>query len=283
MEEKHYACYHVVTSNFTQSLIIQVIIQATAGGKILFKESDMSQKENIRNSIQKPKRRSNFLSIILGLTTIVGLPLSIFLSAGRWDWVEGWVYIAIFLLSALVSRIYLAIKNPALMTERYQSLSAESVKAWDRWLMPIVATFGPLLVLIVAGLDERFGWLPELSTGVKIAATAVMVAGYLLAIWAMNANRFFSGTVRIQTDRGHQVVSNGPYRLVRHPGYLGGLLSYFGMPLLLGSLWALIPAVLTMMAVVLRTVLEDETLQKELPGYREYTKKTRSKLIPGIW
>jgi protein-S-isoprenylcysteine O-methyltransferase Ste14 len=240
----------------------------------------MSQNTEVSD---KRAKKPKFITILMGLLTIFGFPLGLFLTAGRWDWLEGWIYIALFMVSVLVSRIYLVIKNPDLAAERAHSLSAENVKGWDRWLMPIVATIGPLLVLIVAGLDERYGWLPELSIGIKIAAAIVILAGYVVSIWAMNVNRFFSGTVRIQTDRSHQVVSDGPYRLVRHPGYLGGLLSYFGLPFLLGSLWALIPAVLTILAVVLRTVLEDETLQKELPGYRAYAQKIRSKLIPGIW
>ena len=96
-------------------------------------------------------------------------------------------------------------------------------------------------------------------------------------------NRFFSGTVRIQTERGHRVVTGGPYRFVRHPGYLGGVISYLAMPLILGSAWAYIPAAVGMAVTAIRAALEDRTLKKELPGYLEYTQATRYRLIPGIW
>jgi len=99
----------------------------------------------------------------------------------------------------------------------------------------------------------------------------------------MLANRFFSGVVRIQNERGHSVVSDGPYRWVRHPGYAGGFIGDLALPLLLGSAWAFIPAALTAGAVVLRTALEDRTLQAELPGYREYAQRTRFRLLPGVW
>jgi protein-S-isoprenylcysteine O-methyltransferase Ste14 len=107
--------------------------------------------------------------------------------------------------------------------------------------------------------------------------------GYVLSSWALLENRFFSGVVRIQKDRGHQVVSTGPYGFVRHPGYAGALLAYLVTPVLLDSTWAFIPAVLMAGVVILRTALEDRTLQEELPGYKDYARKTRYRLLPGIW
>jgi protein-S-isoprenylcysteine O-methyltransferase Ste14 len=111
----------------------------------------------------------------------------------------------------------------------------------------------------------------------------VMIAGYSFSSWALIVNRFFSGTVRIQTERGHHVVTDGPYRIVRHPGYAGGLLGFVMIPFLLDSLWALIPTFLLTVVLVVRTALEDATLQKELPGYAEYAQRTRYRLIPGVW
>jgi protein-S-isoprenylcysteine O-methyltransferase Ste14 len=107
--------------------------------------------------------------------------------------------------------------------------------------------------------------------------------GGVLALWAMAANRFFIGMVRIQEERGHHVIQTGPYRYVRHPGYLGSLFFIFFIPLMLGSLWGIVPAVLTCGVVFLRTHLEDQVLRDELPGYEEYSQKTTRKLIPGIW
>jgi protein-S-isoprenylcysteine O-methyltransferase Ste14 len=114
-------------------------------------------------------------------------------------------------------------------------------------------------------------------------AVVVIILGYLLGTWAMLENRFFSGVVRIQVDRGHTVVSTGPYAWIRHPGYAGALVVYLLTPILLDSIWALIPALMLALALIIRTALEDQTLQVELPGYEEFTKKTPYRLLPGIW
>ena len=118
---------------------------------------------------------------------------------------------------------------------------------------------------------------------VKIAALVVMVVGYAFGTWALMENRFFSGVVRIQKDRGHHVVSTGPYRIMRHPGYAGALWMYLATPIFMDSLWAFIPTILLVVVTVIRTSLEDRTLQEELPGYKEFTQKTRYRLLPGIW
>ena len=229
------------------------------------------------------KRKTDPGAVALGLLSLIGLPLSLFLSAGRWDWREGWVYVGVLMTCTLVSRVLMAVANPGLASERAHSLSAGNVKHWDKWLMPYVAVFGPLLVFVVAGLDERFGWKPEVPRWLELAGIVVILAGVALSTWAMIVNRFFSGTIRIQTERGHQVVTSGPYHFIRHPGYLGGVISYLAMPLMFGSVWTFIPACAGIAVTALRAWLEDKTLQKELPGYREYSLKTRDRLIPGIW
>ena len=118
---------------------------------------------------------------------------------------------------------------------------------------------------------------------VYVAAYVVLVVAYGLVLWAMWTNRFFSSVVRIQTDRGHHVVHDGPYRFVRHPGYVGAILLGLASAVALGSLWALIPAGLMAMAVIVRTALEDATLKRELPGYAEYASRVRYRLLPGVW
>lgn len=132
-------------------------------------------------------------------------------------------------------------------------------------------------------MDKYYGWSPGFTTISNIIGLTGLVLGYAFSSWAPIENRFFSGTVRIQTERGHHVVSTGPYRFVRHPGYAGGLLGFLFIPLLLDSLWSFIPAVLLGIVMVVRTALEDKTLQEELPGYREYAQKTRYRLFPGVW
>ena len=119
-------------------------------------------------------------------------------------------------------------------------------------------------------------WLVIISAG-------FVFLGGLVSLWAMASNKFFIGMVRIQKERGHSVITSGPYQYIRHPGYLGGLLYIFFTPIMLGSVWALIPAVLTCGVVVLRTYLEDNTLKDELAGYLEYSHVVRSRLLPGIW
>lgn len=217
---------------------------------------------------------------LFSLAVLVGSP---FLAAGRLDWWPAWALVALTLTASGISRIIPARKYPDLLAERARFAEAEEVKPWDRVLMPIVGILGPLATWVVAGLDERFGWRPPVPPAVQIAAFLVVAAGSALATWAMAENRFFSAVVRIQKDRGHAVVSSGPYRFVRHPGYTGGLLAAVAMPFALGSLWALIPGVLSAGAIVARTALEDRTLQEELDGYREYAARVRYRLLPGVW
>ena len=213
------------------------------------------------------------------------LPAVLFISAGRWDWGMGWVFVGLFIFTTVGSRVLVLRQDPELAAERARSTEKgrEGVKDWDDLLSPLVALYGPLVIWIVAGLDERYGWSPQISLWVQGVAIIVAVLGSALATWAMLSNTFFSGTVRIQEERGHTVVSGGPYRYVRHPGYLAGILFDVATPLILGSLWALVPAGLTVCAFVVRTALEDRTLQEELDGYREYAQRVRYRLLPGVW
>jgi len=209
-------------------------------------------------------------------------PLFLFPFAGRWDWGMGWFLIGIMIAATLLSRLLLIRVHPDLLNERASSLDAENAKPWDKVLAPAMG-LTPLFVLVVAGLDERFQWSP--SFGIEWQLTGLLLAalGYGIATWAMLANRFFSGVVRIQTERGHEVVDTGPYAFVRHPGYTGNLIAGLGFPLALSSLWSLVPLLLVLIVTVIRTRLEDETLQQELSGYAEFTSRTRYRLVPGIW
>ena len=149
--------------------------------------------------------------------------------------------------------------------------------------MPLTALVGPFVAWIVVGLDERFGWTPDLPDSIQIAALLVIFIGSNIGTWAMLANRFFSSQVRIQSDRDHTVVSRGPYRFVRHPAYAGGILSWIAGPVFFSSYWSVIPTVIVIALMVIRTALEDHTLLEELPGYKEYAQKVRYRLLPGVW
>jgi protein-S-isoprenylcysteine O-methyltransferase Ste14 len=143
--------------------------------------------------------------------------------------------------------------------------------------------FGGMLISAVAGLNVRFDWSPVFTLPVQGIALLVILTGIALGTWALIENRFFSGVVRIQSDRGHQVISGGPYRWLRHPGYAATLVSYLAIPFFLNSIWALLPAAVMVVVGFIRTSLEDRTLQEELGGYREYAQRVRYRLVPGIW
>ena len=210
------------------------------------------------------------------------VPLAPMIISGAWDWWEAWAYAVLNILGFIISRVLAARRNPDILAERARSMELQDAKPWDKILSPALA-FGGLLILIVAGADKGFGWSTPFSLNLKITALVVIFLSYVFASWALVENKFFSGVVRIQTDRGHHVVTTGPYRIVRHPGYAGALWTYLAMPILFDSLWAFIPSLLLAGVLVLRTSLEDSTLQAELPGYKEFTQKTRHRLFPGIW
>ena len=158
-----------------------------------------------------------------------------------------------------------------------------SASGWDKAIATAYGLLSNIGTLLIAGLDVRFGWSPSISLAVQLIALVMLLLGFALASWAMLSNAFFATTVRIQGERGHAVATGGPYRYTRHPGYAGWLLAGIATPLVLDSWWALIPAVLGGIFLVVRTTFEDRTLQEELNGYREYAQKVPYRLLPSIW
>lgn len=215
---------------------------------------------------------------VLGFLLLQGLIL--FASAGRFNWAGAWAYLGLYLAIITINALILVPKDPELIAERGRT--GGNAKPWDKVITTIVSAL-TVAYLILAGLDARFAWSGAFPAGVQVAAGLLMLLGFLLVTWAMASNRFFSTVVRIQADRDHQVISSGPYHFVRHPGYIGLTLSGLVVPLLLGSWWALIPGLLTSALSIVRTALEDKTLQAELPGYAEYAARVRYRLLPGIW
>ena len=213
---------------------------------------------------------------------VVGVPFLPLLISWRWGWWEAWVYALVCILGFAISRLLAARRHPGLLAERARFLRHENAKSWDRLLAPLVGLGGGLIPL-VAGLDALFGWSPTFGLPVKLLSLAVLLAGYALSAYALVENPFFSGMVRIQTDRDQRVVSSGPYRWVRHPGYAGGLLSYLAVPFFLDALWVFLPVTFLTILLVIRTHLEDMALQDELEGYRDYAGQVRYRLLPGIW
>ena len=223
-----------------------------------------------------------WLAILQMVIVVLLAPFIPLIISGRWDWWQAWAYAVVSVLAFVISRLFVARKHPDLITERARFMDAKDTKSWDKILAPLLG-LGSILILAVAGLDKYYGWSPASGLTVCLVALIGVILGYGFSSWALIENRFFAGTVRIQTERGHHVVSTGPYRIVRHPGYAGGLLGYLFIPLLLDSLWAWIPTLLLAVILVIRTALEDKTLKAELPGYREFAQKTKYRLLPGIW
>jgi protein-S-isoprenylcysteine O-methyltransferase Ste14 len=239
--------------------------------------------EGIMTESTKENRKVKPRIILSLLVFLLYTPLILFISSGRLDWWMGWIYSILAVVLSISSRILMARKHPDLVEERASYREAEGAKEWDKKLVPWVAQIGPLITLIVAGLDKRFGWSPILPMWVPWVALGIAILGFLFSTWALVENRYFSSIVRIQNDRGHTVCDTGPYQYVRHPGYAGGLVWYLMTPMILSTLWAYIPTLMVVGLTVLRTSLEDQTLQAELAGYQEYTQRTRYRLVPGIW
>jgi protein-S-isoprenylcysteine O-methyltransferase Ste14 len=211
------------------------------------------------------------------------IPLILFVCGWDLRWWQAWVYSVLVFAAGIGGRIWAERRHPGLLAERVQFERAPEVKSWDRVLAPLMAVSVGFPLVIVAGLDHRFGWSQLLPVWLNILGLILIALGYALAVWALVENRFFSGVVRIQMDRGHIVCDSGPYRIMRHPGYAGNVLPLPGIVLALGSTWTLIPAAVALIVTVIRTALEDRTLQAELPGYRDYARRVRRRLFPGIY
>jgi len=206
--------------------------------------------------------------------------VSVFVLAGRITYWQGWAFCGICLLFIIIVSIKLADRKDFL-AERLKP--GPGVKWWDKIFFRLYS-FLCLCLFVISVLDGgRFNWSPQLPVITYATGYTVMLSSYLFILWAMWTNQFFSSRVRIQSDRGQYVIQEGPYRFVRHPGYLGAIFWLPSLPLLLGSLWGLVPAGLAVIAIIIRTYLEDDMLQKELAGYGDYAKKVRYRLIRGIW
>lgn len=205
---------------------------------------------------------------------------SLFFSAGHTDWAMGWGFIAIVAASQISIALILMMRNPELMGERDVSKGKRDL---DRILSGVMTLFGPISMCIVAGLNIRFGWFPQIPFALQITGIMLAVLGSMLTAWAMASNKFFYGVLRIAQEKGHIVCASGPYRYVRHPGYLGAILFDLATPWILNSAWAFIPAALTVCAVLARTALEDKALQNGLGGYKEYAQQVRHRLLPAVW
>jgi protein-S-isoprenylcysteine O-methyltransferase Ste14 len=223
-------------------------------------------------------------AIVRGLVSLViVLALMIvlcFWPAGDWGWPRGWAMLGLFIALIIASMIYMSRVNPEIFVARSKATGA-GTKGWDYAILVVVLSCF-MAILPLGGFDYRFGWA-QTPAWVVWLGYLLLVAGFVVTAWAQGVNRHFEPSVRIQSDRGHTVIDTGPYAIIRHPGYIAGTVMAAGMALGLGSWVAMIPVVILAVALVYRTLREEETLVAELPGYAEFRTRTRWRWIPGLW
>lgn len=213
------------------------------------------------------------------VVTLAIMGVLLFWSAGTFAWPLAWWFAAAFIVCTLVAVAIVWRVNPEIFAAR--SRIQPGTKAWDYFFIALIIG-GFLAVLPVAGLDFRNGW-SAMPGWLVIAGFVLFFLGYAGSIWPVSVNRHFEPGVRIQEDRGQTVIDTGPYAIVRHPGYSAAVLLIFGMALMLGSYWALVPAVIAVAATAVRTLFEERTLRAELPGYTDYTQRVKYRWVPGVW
>jgi protein-S-isoprenylcysteine O-methyltransferase Ste14 len=251
-----------------------------------FEDFERRSLMNPTSAVPHPEDDRGLLTGIIKRTMTVAAflvfnALLLFVAAGSLRWIWAWIYLGICVLSLVINGAFLLRTSPETIAERGRGLG--QTKAWDRLVASLWAFSLYLALPLVSGLDARFGWSGEIAVVVHSIGAVVLALGLGLAGWAMIANAYFSTAVRIQSERGHAVCRSGPYQFVRHPGYVGFILQSLGTPLLLGSLWALIPGLTTVVLAIIRTSLEDRMLQVELPGYSDFVREVRYRLLPGVW
>jgi protein-S-isoprenylcysteine O-methyltransferase Ste14 len=219
--------------------------------------------------------------LIVRVLQLFGLVLTqavfLFISAGTLNWPAGQWYIGLYILFAITAVVILSRQKEAL-----EDHGKNGGKSWELRLtrLLLIATFG---LLVLAGLDHRLNWTMPLPYWVMQSGGFLFIVGFALVFWAMYTNKFYSQAIKIQRERGHRAVTEGPYQIVRHPGYLGMTISMFGTVFMLDSIYGLAIFLFYFIVIVARTELEDKALLVELPGYPEYASRTKSRLIPGLW
>jgi protein-S-isoprenylcysteine O-methyltransferase Ste14 len=222
--------------------------------------------------------RSELIKMVL-IRVVIFIPalmLIFFLPAGSFAYWQGWVYMAILFIPMLFVLNFLLKNNPQLLERRMRMKEKESVQK----LIVMISTTVFLLAFIIPGFDYRFGW-SHVPLAVVIVSVLLVLIGYYIVFLVFKENTFTSRIVEV--EKGQQVISTGPYAVVRHPMYIGVILMYGFSPLALGSWWALIPGLLVIPVLVLRILNEEALLSRDLPGYTEYMQKVPWRLVPNVW
>jgi protein-S-isoprenylcysteine O-methyltransferase Ste14 len=227
------------------------------------------------------KRMLRRRAVLLALSQPLVMGFTLFVPAGTLAWPAAWALLAVYDGGMLLTNLWLTAHHPGLARERL--IVPRSSERWDLRIIQITNVLLLAVMLPLAGLDHRLGASPALPASVTFSALILFAAMFLCMAWAMSVNEYFSAAVRLQADRGQTVACRGPYRAVRHPGYVAMIVQFLAIPVALGSLWALIPAAAIAAAYVYRTRREDDFLMRALPEYKEYASGVPYRLIPGIW
>ncbi len=226
--------------------------------------------------------QKTMLKVVVGLTVaaiVIVFARVVFTNAVQLGWTLGWIYVGIVAATFAINLVCLRLWNPELIRRRMRV--SKFSKTWDKvWAVMFGLAVIAIYVAAVMEVRDRISSAPGTAW---LLGLAIFVPGWTLAIWSMVVNPFFEKTVRIQSDQGHRVIDTGPYAYIRHPGYVGFSGWMLSTPLLLASNWAFVPALITVVLLVIRTALEDRALHEELPGYPAYASRVRFRLIPGIW
>jgi len=227
-------------------------------------------------------KNSKGKTIIQVAVRIAFLPILLFIPAGTLNWPEAWLFLIICLSWLGATLVWLMKNNPDLLKERLKMPIQKDQKSWDKVIVLALLMLS-MIWLPLPGLDAvRYQW-SHLPLALKVLGFTGLMPSFLIFFLTMKENPHLSTVVRIQQDRGHKVITTGPYKYVRHPMYSGMIILYLSFPLSLGSFYALILSLAFIFLIILRTYLEDKTLQKELSGYHEYAKRVRYRLVPGVW
>ena len=223
---------------------------------------------------------SGLRAFLAPINWIIVTGIVFFLSFGQFNNTRAWIYIAVYFCGSLIFSFVLLKKSPELLNSRGKV--QEGTKPFDKYLILSYFIFAIILTPFTAGLDVRFD-LFYISFPYLFLAIILYILSAAFSLWSMLHNPFFEGTIRIQNDRMHKVIKSGPYKIVRHPGYIGMLLGSFPLPFAFGSALSFIPVFIMVIIVFVRTFYEDKTLQEELTGYSDYCKEVKYRLIPYIW
>jgi protein-S-isoprenylcysteine O-methyltransferase Ste14 len=240
--------------------------------------SDMKDDSLKRREVRL--NRDGIRGIVRGFIRPLITLLVLLISSGTIGWINAWVYTGMRLLYHVTYVGLLTVKSPALLNQRAKV--RKNTKTFDKLILLSFIPFS-LSINIICGLDAvRFEW-SQMSIGFVVFGVVIWAMGISFTLWSMVANPHFESSVRIQEDREHRVFAAGPYKIVRHPGYLGFIVVILSVPFILGSWWGLVPSALFAIVVIIRTGLEDRMLRKELSGYGDYAGSTRYRLLPLVW